>query len=110
MNDIHLVQNLSTREFAPATHGVMFAAHGYCGNTHFCTIEDALADFDRQVAQVIAAYKAAAATANYHITEIENTGKIIKQIEIVNVKKNGQPGKIKNTVRLYTLEAAKGAR
>ena len=101
----HLVQNLVTREFASATHGVSFSAKGYHGNNHFCTIDDACADFDRQVAETETSYTSCKSTQNYRKTEIPAIRGIVREIIFVNIKKDGTPGKIKNTIRLYLINS-----
>jgi hypothetical protein len=83
-------------------YGVGFGGQGAWFNKHFATLQEAQAFYSETIMRTIDSF------SNFK-TQITETAKGTTQdmqcFVIVNVKKDGSNGKIKQTVRLYQVQA-----
>jgi hypothetical protein len=91
-------QNPLTSEFEPARYGVGYGGQGAWFNKHFVTIEEAEAFFASEVKKDIAAF-----SGGEYQTDDTCPTTLVKRWSIVNIKKNGTPGKMRQTVQIYRI-------
>lgn len=96
-----MVQNSITREWAKPRYGIGYGGQGTWMNKHFATIEEAQAEFDSQVAQLHTIYGTSATISNE--LPAMCSSRLVQTFSIVNTKKNGKPGKMRQTVTLYQI-------
>ncbi len=94
-----LVQNKAGQHVKP-THTIYVTG---LGNIHKGNLEEALEEFNKRVAELHQAYQAGKATRNYAEEITENRGRIVREVKLTNIKKNGQKGKFCDLVRLSIL-------
>lgn len=83
--------------------GIGFGQRGYWGNRHFSTEQMARQAYTNYVNQVRESYRKPFGSS-FVVELIPVAGSVIEAFRLVNLKKNGQRGKIVHTVHLYQID------
>jgi hypothetical protein len=103
-NAYNQVQN-AAGEFVAPTAGVGYGGQGVWINKHFATIEEARVFFDSQISELLNIY----GRGKYQISR-SCLASLVDRFSIVNIKKNGKPGKAHQTVQMYRIIEEQRAR
>ena len=92
----------ATGAFVAPRFGVGYGGQGAWLNKHFATQAEAETFFDSQVTHLREVYAGNKVTRR-NLESEAISGRLIRQFRIVNIKADGKPGKLRQTVQLYTI-------